>query len=603
MFLTVLVVFCITTAVPAVSAEQERTPYYEQIAEMLKSIGMFNGTDRGFELDRQPTRAEAAVIIVRLLGKENEAKEKNYGHPFSDVPQWADPYVGYLYHNKITSGVSNTKYASDDLINAQQFMTLLLRVLGYDDKNGDFQWDKSLQKAVEINLVSEKFAKAFEQDTYPFIRDDVVYLLIRLLDTKVKSSENTLMEKLINEKVLTLDQALDSGLYQKSVKVEKKGVIIGYSDDSVSVIKKMQDGNKWFGEEERDNETKFITRLRICGDDLKEYEILLQKDYGLNKDSIVGKSIVFTGDLVFYMYADGEKTRYIDLDNYTITDLQDDADYEPVIYKGKFLPTGHTNNIGGQAGFTLITADGERYSALMGIHKLMDKAQEIAEAKAAGAHVSYNLMDYTNVDLWVKGYKKKNSTLLYVTEFGRNFIWDENSGQWIKKAQLEYRNYLSFVTLKKQIENSADKVVFEGTYTTLNNYEEQPIELTFDKSKLGNKVPNEAFINKTIDVYYSADNDIFSTPNIEVQDWYYQGEAYENTSICYGTLSKVLYENSEYVEYELATNESPIKVVRFYKSDFVGVDFNSLIGKTGYMEGIYTDNSLDKIRVKAWTKM
>lgn len=597
--LILLIVFCITTAAPVIGAEQERDIYFEPFAEKLKSIGMFKGTDRGFELDRQPTRAEAAVIIVRLLGKESEVQETNYEHPFLDVPQWADPYVGYLYQNKITSGVSDTKYASNDLINIQQFMTLLLRVLNYDDKNGDFQWDKSLEKAVELNIVSEEYAKFFEQDSFPFIRDDIVYLLIKLLGTKIKDSEYTLMDKLVDDKVLTLDQAIDSGIYYKSITVEKKGVIISYSDKLVPVIEKVQDGSKWVNFHDMDNETKHITSLTVCGDDLREYKILLQKDYGFDEDSIKGKSITFTGDLVFHVSGYEDKTRYIDLESYTIVDLQDDADYEPVIYNGKFIPNGHSYDIGGQTGFTLITADGEKYSALMGIHKLMDIAQEMDE----GAYVSYNLLDYTNDDVWVKGYKKKDSTLLYVTEFGREFMWDENTEQWVKKENFEYGSYLIFATLTNQIENSDDRVTFEGTFSTLHNYDELPIVLTFDKSKLGNKVPNETFFDKTIIVYCSPDTDIFNTSNIEVQDWYFDGATFENTSACYGTLSKVLEDNSEYIEFELTNNETPIKSVRFYKNDFFGIDFYPLTSETVYVEGVLVHDNFETIRVIAWLIM
>ena len=35
--------------------------------------GLFRGSDKGWELDRQPTRAEAAIMLVRFLGLESEA--------------------------------------------------------------------------------------------------------------------------------------------------------------------------------------------------------------------------------------------------------------------------------------------------------------------------------------------------------------------------------------------------------------------------------------------------------------------------------------------------------------------------------------------------
>lgn len=43
-------------------------------ADVLKDLGLFQGSEAGYDLDRAPDRAEAATMMVRLLGKEAEAK-------------------------------------------------------------------------------------------------------------------------------------------------------------------------------------------------------------------------------------------------------------------------------------------------------------------------------------------------------------------------------------------------------------------------------------------------------------------------------------------------------------------------------------------------
>ena len=45
-------------------------------------------------------------MLTRLLGAEKTALAGNWKHPFTDVPQWADKYVGWLYQNGLTKGVS-----------------------------------------------------------------------------------------------------------------------------------------------------------------------------------------------------------------------------------------------------------------------------------------------------------------------------------------------------------------------------------------------------------------------------------------------------------------------------------------------------------------
>lgn len=47
---------------------------FETAADTLNKLGLFNGTESGYELDRAADRAEAATMLVRLLGKEAEAK-------------------------------------------------------------------------------------------------------------------------------------------------------------------------------------------------------------------------------------------------------------------------------------------------------------------------------------------------------------------------------------------------------------------------------------------------------------------------------------------------------------------------------------------------
>ena len=65
---------------------------FTDCADALAELNLFKGTDDGYQLDRSLTREEAATMLVRLLGQEEEAllssAEK---HPFTDVSEWADP--------------------------------------------------------------------------------------------------------------------------------------------------------------------------------------------------------------------------------------------------------------------------------------------------------------------------------------------------------------------------------------------------------------------------------------------------------------------------------------------------------------------------------
>ncbi|NLV86083.1 MAG: hypothetical protein GX025_02515, partial [Clostridiales bacterium] len=57
----------------------------ETKAAALKSLGLFQGvSDSDFALERTPTRTEALVMFIRLMGKEADALVGYYRHPFND---------------------------------------------------------------------------------------------------------------------------------------------------------------------------------------------------------------------------------------------------------------------------------------------------------------------------------------------------------------------------------------------------------------------------------------------------------------------------------------------------------------------------------------
>ena len=97
LFSTCLMIGLLTCTAGAAQVGTIRNDYpgdTEAQAQMLYDIGLFRGTEKGFELDKPMTRAEAAAMLTRLLGAEKTALSGTWKHPFTDVPQWADKYVG-----------------------------------------------------------------------------------------------------------------------------------------------------------------------------------------------------------------------------------------------------------------------------------------------------------------------------------------------------------------------------------------------------------------------------------------------------------------------------------------------------------------------------
>ena len=168
----------------------------EAQAQMLYDLGLFKDTDKGFALEKSMTRAEASVMLTRLLGAEKTALAGNWKHPFTDVPQWADKYVGWLYQNGLTKGVSATLYGSQHNVTCGQYCIFLTRAhLDADSYQGTAFVDND-----EVRQTDEE----------GFIRGDAVSLSARLLSTNYAKngdeSDRSVAEKLIDDGVFTAEQ-------------------------------------------------------------------------------------------------------------------------------------------------------------------------------------------------------------------------------------------------------------------------------------------------------------------------------------------------------------------------------------------------------------
>lgn len=166
-------------------------------ADALYAMGLFQGTGMDangqpiYELDRAPTRSEAVTMLVRLLGKEEEALSGTWSTPFTDVEQWAEPYVGYAYNNGLVTGTSGTTYSGSETVTAPQYLTFILRALGYESGT-DFAWDKAWELSDQIGLPGGQYSA----DTAKFTRGDVATISFNALYCKLKDSDTKLIDTL-----------------------------------------------------------------------------------------------------------------------------------------------------------------------------------------------------------------------------------------------------------------------------------------------------------------------------------------------------------------------------------------------------------------------
>jgi len=188
---------CVGAAAAAMLTASAFAANYTNCADSLHEMGLFQGTQNGYDLDRTPTRAEAAVMLVRLLGKEAEAKALTYTAPFTDLKGWEKPYVQYLYSNGLANGTNRTTFNPTGKCTAQMYAVFLLRALGYSD-TADFSYANAIETAHEQGIYDTGII-----NVQNFLRDDAAAASYTVLSVSPKNSEGTLLDQLVSENAIT----------------------------------------------------------------------------------------------------------------------------------------------------------------------------------------------------------------------------------------------------------------------------------------------------------------------------------------------------------------------------------------------------------------
>ncbi|MBQ7599388.1 MAG: hypothetical protein IJU57_01805, partial [Clostridia bacterium] len=199
------VILSLCAAVSAADAEAEAA------AQELNGYGLFRGTGTDadgnpiFSLDRSPNRNEAVTMLVRLLGKETEALEGAWETPFTDLDEWATPYIGYAYANKLTNGTGASTYSGTKSVTAAQYITFVLRALGYSSDT-DFKWNEPWLLSDRIGLTDGRY----NESTETFTRGDAAIVSASALGVTLKGQNKTLLDSLKEAGAVSTKMELDA---------------------------------------------------------------------------------------------------------------------------------------------------------------------------------------------------------------------------------------------------------------------------------------------------------------------------------------------------------------------------------------------------------
>ena len=194
-------------AVPA--AASGSSPASTDRADKLVALHLFRGTADGYKLDNTPTRMQGLVMLIRLLGKEEEALSRKEASPFTDLT-WGFEHAGYAYAHGLTKGTCATTFTPNSPLSATGYVTFLLRALGYSDTEGDFAWGQQMAFANSIGMMDQ--AAVSKLPGLTLNRGDMVDLSYAALTCRMKGEKRTLAEKLRDDGVFTTAEGKAAGV-------------------------------------------------------------------------------------------------------------------------------------------------------------------------------------------------------------------------------------------------------------------------------------------------------------------------------------------------------------------------------------------------------
>ena len=179
---------------------------YNAMAAALKTMhlfkGSFTGYGQGFDLEAAPTRLQALIMFIRVLGEEEQALAWTGTTPFTDIQKGsqAEKYVGYAYSKGYTNGWSATQFKPAGAVNARQYTEFVLRAMGYSS-SANTNLANTLDRAQAAGVLTAGEVEMLRRDK--FLRAELVYVSYYALEAWLADGSQTLADLLREKGVFT----------------------------------------------------------------------------------------------------------------------------------------------------------------------------------------------------------------------------------------------------------------------------------------------------------------------------------------------------------------------------------------------------------------
>jgi len=163
---------------------------YQKEGEFLKDLGVLQGDLQGnLMLEQGLTREQMVVLISRLYGEEDEAKTYVASNTFPDLRPTHSFYIPYILWARdegLIQGDNNGQFGIEQGVTVQQFQTVLLRALGYNEEAKDWHGVPAFAQSIGIMK-----GLSFSKDA-TLNRGQVAAMVVNALSLNMKGSSTPL---------------------------------------------------------------------------------------------------------------------------------------------------------------------------------------------------------------------------------------------------------------------------------------------------------------------------------------------------------------------------------------------------------------------------
>ena len=305
--------------------------------DVLQAVGVMVGDEDGnFNPDEYVTRNEMAVVMSNLLAL-NVSNFTSSSIPFTDVPDWAAPYVAACYADGITSGTSDTTYGGDDTVTAAQAGLMMLKALGHFQYSSDFgsDWQLSaVRQASSIDLYDGVDAGASSAMT----RNEVAQLALNALEATMVEPSSDGSTIVVGDITVSSNVSYDERTSSNS---QYASISNDHADDSdsqytIELGEELYDGDleKSSADANEDVFGRPAVTWEYNNDEIGTYADDPEETYtaAVDKDALydlIGSSVyndLRDEETTLTVYVDGEEVEDVTLSSYIARNNDDDAE-------------------------------------------------------------------------------------------------------------------------------------------------------------------------------------------------------------------------------------------------------------------------------------